>query len=209
LPLTAAYAQERAAQPAPVAPAQPAKPEAHKPQAAKPAAAVSGTAPAAHSGTPTPPAQPTAASKPAKAKATNKTQAKTAKTNAAQPVAAAPAPANATAPAQPAPEALAQVQPPLRLKSSEPPQPSASGAGPICSLAEPEQPRGGRLDVLGDRFGSAPVVRIAGKPARMLERRADRISVQIPADSDGGAITLQNDGKALACGNLVIIGKNR
>jgi hypothetical protein len=121
-----------------------------------------------------------------------------------------PAPSNADQPAAATAAQLAQApQPTLRLTGDTPPPPTAASGQTSCSLAEPEQPRGGRLDVLGERFGSAPVVRIAGKPARMLERRADRISVQIPADSDGGAITLQSDGKALTCGKLVIIGKNR
>jgi hypothetical protein len=80
---------------------------------------------------------------------------------------------------------------------------------PVCRLADNEQPRGGRLDVVGDRFGTAPVVRIAGKPARMLVRKQDRISVQVPADSNGGEITLLNDGKVFPCGTLVIIGKDR
>lgn len=86
-------------------------------------------------------------------------------------------------------------------------QPKA--APPACKLRENEQPRGGRLDVLGDNFGSAPVVRIAGKPARILIRKQDIISVQVPADSDGGEITLLDDGKRSSCGTLVIIGKNR
>ena len=93
--------------------------------------------------------------------------------------------------------------------SSEAPSGSAAEADPMCKLGEAEQPRGGRLDVLGDRFGSAPVVRIAGKPARILIRKQDRISVQVPADSNGGEITLLNDGKVASCGTLVIIGKNR
>jgi hypothetical protein len=111
-----------------------------------------------------------------------------------QPIAAAP-----TVAAKPAPAAVA------------PPPPAAAPkpAGPTCSLEEPEQPRGGRLDVLGNDFGKAPVVRIAAKPARIIERRSDRISVQVPADSDGGPITVQSDGRSLACGKLVIIGKNR
>jgi hypothetical protein len=89
------------------------------------------------------------------------------------------------------------------------PQPQAAQVEPVCKLGDAEQPRGGRLDVLGDRFGSAPVVRIAGKPARILIRKQDRISVQVPADSNGGEITLLNDGKVASCGTLVIIGKNR
>jgi hypothetical protein len=91
------------------------------------------------------------------------------------------------------------------------PQPAAAAPPEpaFCKLNEPEQPRGGRVDVLGDRFGSAPVVRIAGKPARILLRKQDRISVQIPADSDGGEITVLNQGKVESCGTLVIIGKNR
>src|ERR1700712_285446 len=90
----------------------------------------------------------------------------------------------------------------------QPPPAAAPPEPPFCKLNEPEQPRGGRVDVLGDRFGSAPVVRIAGKPARILLRKQDRISVQIPADSDGGEITLLNQGKVESCGTLVIIGKN-
>lgn len=89
------------------------------------------------------------------------------------------------------------------------PKPAPEPAGPSCKLAEPEVPRGGRLDVTGERFGQAPVVRIAGKPARILERRENRISVQVAADSNGGAVTVQADGKTAECGTLVIIGKDR
>jgi hypothetical protein len=81
--------------------------------------------------------------------------------------------------------------------------------GPTCKVEEPEQPRGGRLDVTGTNFGQAPVVRIAGKPARMLERREDLLSVQVPADSNGGPVSVQAQGKTEPCGALVIIGKNR
>jgi hypothetical protein len=97
------------------------------------------------------------------------------------------------------------------------PPPSAAGTakqapvpvGPTCSIEEPEQPRGGRLEVVGKDFGEAPVVRIAERPARMIERRSDRISVQVPPDSNGGAVTLQSAGHSTPCGNLTIIGKNR
>lgn len=99
-------------------------------------------------------------------------------------------------------------QPPVAAPPPAP-QPEAAQVDPVCKLGEAEQPRGGRLDVLGDRFGSAPVVRIQGKPARILLRKQDRISVQIPADSNGGEITLLNDGKVASCGTLVIIGKDR
>lgn len=103
--------------------------------------------------------------------------------------------------ASPPPAAAAKVTPVAPAAKPEPP--------PLCTLGEAEQPRGGKLDVLGERFGAAPVVRIAGKPARILIRKQDRISVQIPADSDGGAITLQDEGKSGDCGTLVIIGKDR
>jgi len=135
--------------------------------------------------------QTKAEAKPAKVKAKNVKKA----AESATPPTAATAPADAPKPA-PAPAAPA-------------PQPEAAQVDPVCKLGEAEQPRGGRLDVLGDRFGSAPVVRIEGKPARILLRKQDRISVQIPADSNGGEITLLNDGKVASCGTLVIIGKNR
>lgn len=100
-------------------------------------------------------------------------------------------------------------KPPVAAPAAPAPQPEAAQVDPVCKLGEAEQPRGGRLDVLGDRFGSAPVVRIEGKPTRILLRKQDRISVQIPADSNGGEITLLNDGKVASCGTLVIIGKDR
>jgi hypothetical protein len=73
----------------------------------------------------------------------------------------------------------------------------------------PPVPPSGRLDIAGENLGQAPVVRIAGKPARILERRDDRISVQVAADSEGGPVTVQTGGKTVECGTLVIIGKNR
>jgi hypothetical protein len=111
----------------------------------------------------------------------------------------------------------AKAQP--KAAEAAPPPPAAAAAPvpaapvqevvPPCKLVEAEQPRGGKLDVLADRFGSAPVVRIDGKPARILIRKQDRVSVQIPADSNGGPITLQDLGKSSSCGTLVIIGKDR
>jgi hypothetical protein len=86
---------------------------------------------------------------------------------------------------------------------------AAKASGPKCAIEEPEQPRGGRLDVSGSGFGQAPVVRIAGRPVRMLERREDLLSVQVPADSNGGPVSVQAQGVTEPCGALVIIGKNR
>jgi hypothetical protein len=94
-------------------------------------------------------------------------------------------------------------------KASAAPVATAAKPGPKCSLDDPEQPRGGRLDVVGSGFGPSPLVRVAGKPVRMIERREDRISVQVPADSDGGLVAVQAQGVLQPCGNLVIIGKNR
>lgn len=87
-------------------------------------------------------------------------------------------------------------------------KPKPKAAELKCSLVEAEIPRGGRLDVAGENLGQAPLVRIAGKPARILERRDDRISVQVAADSNGGPVTVQSSGKTAECGTLVIIGKN-
>ncbi|HEX4353880.1 MAG TPA: hypothetical protein VHZ95_13220 [Polyangiales bacterium] len=124
-----------------------------------------------------------------------------------------PPPPSAAGTAKQAP--VATQAPAITDKKSPPP--SAAGTakqapvpvGPTCSIEEPEQPRGGRLEVRGKDFGEAPVVRIAERPARMIERRSDRISVQVPPDSNGGAVTLQSAGHSTPCGNLTIIGKNR
>jgi len=118
-----------------------------------------------------------------------------------------PAPAPAQRPAAPESKPGASAGDDTKPPSAA--APPAAQAKPVCTLADAEQPRGGRLEILAERFGSSPVVRIAGKPARMLERRPERISIQIPADSDGGEITLAQDGRVSSCGTLVIIGKNR
>jgi hypothetical protein len=99
---------------------------------------------------------------------------------------------------------------PAPVTAAPPTKPQTPNApATICALEEREQPRGGRLDVIGNGFGQAPVVRIAQRPARMIERRTDRISVQVPPDSNGGPVTLQTEGRSADCGTLVIIGKNR
>jgi hypothetical protein len=78
-----------------------------------------------------------------------------------------------------------------------------------CSLVANEAPRGGQLDVHGDGFGATPVVRIGGKVTRILRRNATEIRVQIPRDSDGGAVTVHAGGAVGECGSLTIIGTDR
>jgi hypothetical protein len=152
-----------------------------------------------------PSAEATPATKPAKHKHASAT-----------PDGSAKPPANAPAKPGPAAAPVVAVTPVVNKAPAAAPGPAAPSkpqppAAPTtsCSLEEREQPRGGRLDVVGTGFGQAPVVRIAQRPARMIERRSDRISVQVPADSDGGLVTLQTDKRTADCGTLVIIGKNR
>lgn len=87
-------------------------------------------------------------------------------------------------------------------KKKEPPP------GPSCTLLTREGPRGGRLEVEGQGFGKAPLVRIGGKVTRMIERTETRIAVQIPRDSDGGPVTVKIAALEIECGALTIIGKN-
>lgn len=77
-----------------------------------------------------------------------------------------------------------------------------------CKLLTTEAPRGGRLEVEGTGFGKAPLVRIAGRVTRMIERTETKIAVQIHIDSDGGAVTVKSGGLEVQCGSLTIIGKN-
>jgi len=77
-----------------------------------------------------------------------------------------------------------------------------------CTLLTQEGPRGGRLEVEGQGFGKAPLVRIAGRVTRMIERTETRIAVQIPRDSDGGPVSVKVGELELPCGTLTIIGKN-
>jgi hypothetical protein len=92
-----------------------------------------------------------------------------------------------------------------------PPKPGpAKPAAPAltCTLLTIEAPRGGLLEVEGAGFGKAPLVRIAGRVTRMIERTETKISVQIHPDSNGGAVTVHAGKLEAACGTLTIIGKN-
>ena len=93
---------------------------------------------------------------------------------------------------------------PAAKKPPAPQKPTAI----TCTLLTTEAPRGGRLEVEGTGFGQAPLVRIAGRVTRMIERTEAKIAVQIPADSDGGAVTVHAGKLQAACGTLTIIGKN-
>jgi hypothetical protein len=83
-------------------------------------------------------------------------------------------------------------------------KPAAEAAS--CTLLTKEAPRGGRLEVQGTKLGKSPVVKIGGSVTRIIERPGDKIAVQIPKKSDGGAVIVLVDGKDVECGTLTIIG---
>jgi hypothetical protein len=87
-------------------------------------------------------------------------------------------------------------------------KPTVTKPALTCKLLTSEAPAGGRLDVEASHFGTTPVVRIAGKAMRMIERTATRIGVQISADSNGGEVTLQAGKQNVVCGTLVITGQD-
>jgi hypothetical protein len=97
------------------------------------------------------------------------------------------------------------AEPPVKKPA---PQKPAGPPAPTCTLVSAEGPRGGRLEVEGENFGKAPLVRIAGKVTRMIERTPKGMAVQIPADSDGGPVTIKVGTLEASCGTLTIIGKN-
>lgn len=98
------------------------------------------------------------------------------------------------------------ISAPAEKKALPKPKPSAPAI--TCTLLTTEAPRGGRLEVEGAGFGQAPLVRIAGRVTRMIERTESKIAVQIPPDSDGGAVTVHAGKLQASCGTLTIIGKN-
>jgi hypothetical protein len=103
---------------------------------------------------------------------------------------------------------LPYVAAPPAPKPAEKPQ-KAAAPSVSCTLLTTEAPRGGRLEVEGQNFGRAPVIRIGGRVInRILERTETKISVQIPADSDGGPVTVHAGKQDATCGTLTIIGKN-
>jgi hypothetical protein len=98
--------------------------------------------------------------------------------------------------------------PPQKPKVAAPAPKTPAAPALSCKLLTTEAPRGGRLEVEGAGFGKAPLVRIAGRVTRMIERTESKIAVQIHADSDGGAVTVHAGKVQAECGTLTIIGKN-
>jgi hypothetical protein len=94
--------------------------------------------------------------------------------------------------------------PPKKSKAGPTPQTPALS----CTLLTLEAPRGGRLEVQGQGFGPVPLVRIGGKVTRMIERTETRIAVQIPADSNGGPVSVTSGPREAQCGTLTIVGKD-
>lgn len=90
----------------------------------------------------------------------------------------------------------------------KPGQPSPEEPQPSCRLITEEAPRGGRVEVEAARVGRTPLLLIGGRVTRILLRKQDLISAQIPRDSDGGMVTVKVDGRQVPCGTLTIIGKN-
>jgi hypothetical protein len=101
-----------------------------------------------------------------------------------------------------------ELAPPPKTPGKAPAKAPPAKADPSCELLTPEGPRGGRLEVEGRGFGKAPLVRIASRVTRMIERTETKIAVQIPRDSDGGPVTVKVGELEIACGTLTIIGKN-
>jgi hypothetical protein len=89
-------------------------------------------------------------------------------------------------------------------KPAEPEKPKEQAV--TCTLLTKEAPRGGRLEVEGQKLGKSPVVKIGGVVTRIIERPGDKIAVQIPRKSDGGEVIVVVDAKNIACGTLTIIG---
>ena len=114
-----------------------------------------------------------------------------------------------SAPEPPAEKPKEEPPPPKAPAPSPTPAPPKGKAPPSCRLPSEEGPRGGRLVVEGAGFGRTPLVRIGDRVTRILSRLEHAVAVQIPADSDGGPVTLEAGGVRAACGWLTIVGKHR
>jgi hypothetical protein len=106
---------------------------------------------------------------------------------------------------------IAFAEPPAPPKPVEKPKAPEAAKEPekpaiTCELLTKEAPRGGRLEVQGDKLGKSPVVKIGGVVTRIIERPGDKIAVQIPKKSDGGAVIVKVEGTDVPCGTLTIIG---
>lgn len=111
--------------------------------------------------------------------------------------------------APPKDKGAAPAPPPKPIDKEKPkPPPEVVKEEPAirCKLLTKEAPRGGRLEVQGDKLGKSPVVKIGGVVTRIIERPGDKIAVQIPRKSDGGEVVVLVEGEDVPCGTLTIIG---
>jgi len=106
-----------------------------------------------------------------------------------------------------APPAQPPATPPAKLPAPKAPA-KDKPADVSCKLLTEESPRGGQIDIQGDRFGQTPLVRIGERVARMISRTKTELSVQVHRDSDGGPVTVQVGKTRAVCGWLTIIGKD-
>ena len=117
------------------------------------------------------------------------------------------APALAQPPAPPSDKGATPAPPkPVEKEKARAPEAAKEKQAATCELLTKEAPRGGRLEVQGDKLGKSPVVKIGGVVTRIIEQPGDKIAVQIPKKSDGGEVVVRVDGSDVLCGTLTIIG---
>ena len=90
-----------------------------------------------------------------------------------------------------------------QVEPARPSQPTM----PVCRLATNVAPRGGILTITGRNFDRSLTVRIGGNFGSTVGVSPMRVTVQVPRNSRGGAVVIEQGGHTVTCGSLRTIGR--
>jgi hypothetical protein len=76
-----------------------------------------------------------------------------------------------------------------------------------CRTNTGRAPRGGYITVSGTGFGQGTTVMIGGNIASVSTAENGRLRAQVPRDSSGGQVSVQDGNRRANCGNLEIVGR--
>jgi hypothetical protein len=75
-----------------------------------------------------------------------------------------------------------------------------------CSMNINRAPRGGLITLSGNGFGAQTSVKIGGRLAVITNRQGSQLRVEVPRNSNGGAVVVESNNRSASCGMLNIIG---
>lgn len=84
---------------------------------------------------------------------------------------------------------------------------NAGAVALTCRVNTQRAPRGGTITLTGTGFGRGATVRIGGNIAVTSRGRGGQLHAQVPRNSAGGMVSIQDGGRRSNCGQLQVIGR--